>query len=219
MLRDRGRPRIQVWLIAAALGAGCSRDAGTPASGSAADARRPAAAEQPAGTGVAGALASASPDLQGSAATSPSASSPSAAASSATAALPAPERPFARVELSPTQGDLTPLLREHVTRARDKRLRPFVEFYADWCKPCRDLSALMEGGRMIEALRSTYIIKVNVDDWQDKLRGTGFVPREIPVFYAIGGDGRPTGRQILGYLKGEKASEKLIHRLGAFFQG
>jgi thiol-disulfide isomerase/thioredoxin len=124
-----------------------------------------------------------------------------------------------RVELAPTQGDLAPLLREQVSLARDRKLRPFVEFYADWCKPCRDLSALMEDARMREALRSTYIIKINVDDWQDKLRGTGFVPREIPVFYALDADGRPAGRQILGYVRGVNAPEKLIPRLSAFFQG
>ena len=51
---------------------------------------------------------------------------------------------------------------------------------------------------MAAAFKGTYIIVLNVDDWQDKLTGTGFVPRTIPVFYAVDDKGKPTGRKITG---------------------
>jgi thiol-disulfide isomerase/thioredoxin len=209
MLCDRGTLKVHQGLLAVALCAGCSREVGAPANGAPADLPRPVAFEQPAGA-LTLASALAAPPVSAAAST---------AAATAQATNAAPERPFTLVELSPTQGDLAPLLHDHATRARDKKLRPFVEFYADWCKPCRDLDAMTGDARMIDALRSTYIIKLNVDDWEGKLRGTGFVPRQIPVFYAIDEEGRPTGRQILGFLRGTTTPEKLAPRLRGFFQG
>ena len=116
-------------------------------------------------------------------------------------------------------GDLLPLLRDHAARAREKKLRPFVEFYADWCKPCRDLDASMRDAQVIDAFRSTYIIKLNFDDWQGKLENSGFVPRKIPVFYAIGADGRASGRKLVADTGVKITPENIAPLLKPFFQG
>jgi len=153
----------------------------------------------------------------------PTASSTAAAAVTATATATAqasePERPFVLVELAPTMGDLLPLLREHAARAREKKLKPFVEFYADWCRPCRDLDASMRDAQVIDAFQSTYIVKLNFDDWQDKISGSGFVPRKIPVFYAIGADGKATGRKLVGDTGVKITPATIAPLLKAFFQG
>lgn len=131
-----------------------------------------------------------------------------------------PERPpSAMVELAPTQGDLLPLLRAEAGRAKKRGLAPFVEFYADWCAPCKVLAKSMSDARVADAFRGTYVIKLNLDDWQDKLAGTGFDPRVIPAFYALDEEGRPTGRKI-----DEKAWKKttpatIAGPLAAFFRG
>lgn len=122
------------------------------------------------------------------------------------------------VEIAPTMGDLLPLLRDHAARAREKKLKPYVEFYADWCKPCRDLDASLADARVIDAIKSAYIVKLNFDDWQDKLAGSGFVPRKIPVFYAIGADGRATGRKLVGDTGVKITPENIAPLLKAFFQ-
>jgi thiol-disulfide isomerase/thioredoxin len=130
----------------------------------------------------------------------------------------APPRPFVVVELAPTQGDLQPLLREHAEKAKARGLKPFVEFYADWCRPCKALASLMNDPFIVEAFTGTYLIKLNFDDWQDKLAEAGFTPREIPMFYALDARGQPTGRKLSGDAWGKATAESMSKALGPFFR-
>lgn len=209
MLRDKGRSLTLLWLIAAALAPGCNREVGAPANGAPESAPHPA---PPPSEAKSAAAVVPSPSTATATATTTATAMTSAQASE-------PERPFVLVELAPTMGDLLPLLREHAARAREKKLRPFVEFYADWCRPCRDLHASMGNAQVIDALRNTYIVKLNFDDWQDKIDGSGFVPRKIPVFYAIGADGRATGRKVALDSGVKITPENIAPLLKAFFQG
>ena len=118
-------------------------------------------------------------------------------------------------ELAPTQGDLTPLLRAQFERARGKQLVPLVEFYADWCPPCRAFQEHMNDPPMAEALRGTYLIKLNLDDWHDKLEGTGFTVKAIPMFFLIGADGRP-GKMLDGDKWGRSTTANMSAALNKF---
>ena len=63
------------------------------------------------------------------------------------------------------------------------------------------------------------IVVLDVDAWQDRLAGTGFVPRIIPVFYAVDASGKPTGRKITGddWGKNKDVPERMAPVLEAFF--
>ena len=137
------------------------------------------------------------------------------AAPSASATPPAAPR-FALVVLSPTQGDLLPLLRDHGDRARARGLVPVVEFHADWCPPCRTFDASMRAPEITEALEGTYLVKLDMDDWHDKLKGTGFAPRSIPSFYFITAEGRPTGKMLDGDKWGKASAARMGAALKAF---
>ncbi len=103
-----------------------------------------------------------------------------------------------------------PLLRAQAERARAKKLQPVVEFYADWCPPCREFAKSLDDPRMREAMRGTYLVKLNMDDWHDKLKGTPFHPvRSIPRFYVLGDDGKPNGQMLDGDRWGKSTIENM----------
>ena len=149
----------------------------------------------------------------------PVASSAPPVASSASA-VPAPAPPkLTLIELAPTQGDLTPLLRDEAKRAKDEGLIAVVEFYADWCAPCRVFQQNIRAPEIATPLAGVRLVKLNLDDWHDKLRGTGFAPRTIPSFYFFGADGRPSGKLLDGDKWGKSSPARMGEALAEWLRG
>jgi thiol-disulfide isomerase/thioredoxin len=151
----------------------------------------------------------------------PTAITSAATSATASAAPPAPPaRRFVMVELAPTQGDLAPLLRDISARAKEKGLRPVVEFYADWCAPCRVFQENLADPDIAAALAGTFLVRLNLDDWHDKLRGTNIkVVKTIPSFYLLGDDGRPNGKMLDGDKWGKSTPARMGAALKAFLEG
>jgi len=132
---------------------------------------------------------------------------------------PAPNR-FTVVRLAPSDRPLNTLLAEQVRLARAAGRHAFAEFDAAWCGPCRSLKQYLGDRRMVDAFAGTYIIRLDLDGWMGRLSGTGFERvQAIPVFFELGDDGRPTGRQIDGGAWGEDIPENMAPPLRAFFRG
>ncbi len=132
--------------------------------------------------------------------------------------LPAPEN-FTIVELSPGDGELAGILRTECRKAGKLNRKPFVEFYADWCGASRQLRASLDDPLMEEAFNGTYLIWLNVDDWKERLAGTGMAVGVIPVFYALDDEGRPTGRKIDANAWGDNVPAVMAPVLKNFFDG
>ena len=98
-------------------------------------------------------------------------------------------------------------------------LNPFVDFYADWCPPCRAIESAMDDERMIDAFTGTYIIQLNFDEWERQLSDTGFYVPGIPAYYEIDSEGFSTGRMITGGAWGEDTAANIAPPLKAFFAG
>ena len=131
---------------------------------------------------------------------------------------PAPEKfTIGRIEYS--SGELEDILRLEAQKAADMGREPYVEFYADWCPPCKAIRESISDERMIDAYEGTYIIQLDLDEWGKKLSGTGFYVPGIPAFYEIDADGRPTGRMITGGAWGEDIPENIAPPMKAFFNG
>jgi thiol-disulfide isomerase/thioredoxin len=131
---------------------------------------------------------------------------------------PAPDT-FSVVRLEPGPANVKDILKVEAQKAAALGRQPYVEFYADWCPPCNAIKENLGDPRMVEAFAGTYIIKLDTDDWGDKLSGTGLYVPGIPAFYELGADGTPTGRMITGAAWGEDIPENIAPPMKAFFDG
>ena len=126
----------------------------------------------------------------------------------------------AMTELAPSQGPLLPLLKREAERAKAKGLKPYVEFYADWCPPCKTLAASMNDPAMMQAFKGIYVIKLNLDDWHDQAKSSGYQVKFIPSFFAIEKEGRQTGTPFVAATWTKRTTPAaMAGELGAFFKG
>jgi uncharacterized protein (TIGR03067 family) len=130
----------------------------------------------------------------------------------------ATKRNFLTTRLKPSQGALAELLKAEVAAAKEKKLKPYVELYADWCKPSRALQDSLDDPRMMEAFQGTYIIQLDVDQWKRELVSLGLAEKEIPAFIELDDKARPTSRKITGAAWGANTPANMAPPLKAFFQ-
>lgn len=124
---------------------------------------------------------------------------------------------FTVVELGPSEGALTVQLGSEAGKARAAGRKPFVEFYATWCAPCKALTKHSGDPLMVDAFDGVYLIRLDIDAWKYALAGTGFSPPGVPMFYELDGQGRPTGKHIDGGVWGEDVPANMAPPLKAFF--
>jgi len=135
------------------------------------------------------------------------------------AGSPSPGLELIFVRLEPGDGNLGELLAAEAANAEAQGLKPFVEFDATWCIHCKELDASLSDLRMLVAFRGTYIIRVDIDDWDGQFTNAGFHVFGVPAFYAIDGAGKPTGRMITGGAWDANIPENMAGPLSEFFAG
>lgn len=152
----------------------------------------------------------------------PSASSQRPSMPSARAPAPIAAPPANHEVVSLRQGvELGQQIRQHASAAELRGLRPFIEFTASWCPPSAAFDESLEHPLMVEALRGSYLIRVDIDEFSgfSGYESLGFVVRGVPVFFELDAEGRPTGRQITSNAWGPDIPENMGRVMGAFFRG
>jgi thiol-disulfide isomerase/thioredoxin len=130
---------------------------------------------------------------------------------------PAPES-FTVIRIEPGPAKVKDILKAEAQKAAALGRDPYIEFYADWCPPCNAIKKNLSDPLMVDAFAGTYIIKLNTDDWGDKLSGLGIYVPGIPAFYELGANGTPTGRMITGAAWGEDTPANIAPPMKAFFE-
>jgi hypothetical protein len=97
-------------------------------------------------------------------------------------------------------------------RAAGRRLLVYVGAMA-WCEPCQRFHAAVTKGELDGAFPALTLLAFDLDRDKKPLEAAGYVSNLIPLFVAPRGDGRSSGMQIQGSVKGPGAVGEISPRL------
>ncbi len=98
-------------------------------------------------------------------------------------------------------------------RAEGRTLLVYVG--ATWCEPCQRFHHAVEQGELDAAFPRLSILGFDADRDAQALASAGYKSRLIPLFAIPLDDGRASGKQIEGSVKGEAAVSEITPRLQA----
>jgi thiol:disulfide interchange protein len=124
------------------------------------------------------------------------------------------------LELAASNTALDALLAEHAQRAAEQGLKPALYIGASWCQPCKILKEHRDDPRVASALRGTYTIEIDLDDWTvAELSASGYEVQAVPVFFAIGAGGKAAGPRLDGGAWGGADADAEAEQIAGAFEG
>jgi thiol:disulfide interchange protein len=128
-----------------------------------------------------------------------------------------PAETHAIVHLHPGDTALAEQLRAHANRAEQRGLRPFLEVGAIWCPPSKLFGEVLDHPRMQAALEGIYLIRVDMDEFDNDPKLTELGVVSIPVFFELDAEGEATGRKIDGGAWGVDTVENMSAVMARFW--
>lgn len=141
-----------------------------------------------------------------------SAPTPEPAASAAAATRPL-TRPLEFRKAPPGSEPIEALVQRERAEAQASGQRLIVYVGASWCEPCQRFHHAAEEGKLDGQLPPVRFLEFDLDRDSDRLKAAGYRSRMIPLFAVPGSDGRGSGQQIEGSIKGEGAVAEIAPRL------
>jgi hypothetical protein len=125
-----------------------------------------------------------------------------------------------RVEVlpAPAGDDVAAVMRGELERAKKDGRDLLVYVGAAWCEPCTRFHDAAAAGQLDKTFPTLRLVEFDLDKDRDRLQAAGYRSQMIPLFAVPGPDGRGTGRQIEGSVKGERAVGEITPRLKALLQ-
>jgi hypothetical protein len=134
--------------------------------------------------------------------------------------LPAPPMPAPPIPAGPKlvfvpapEGDVAALVRAERDRARAEKKQLLVYVGAGWCEPCRRFHEAATSGTLDARLPAIRFVEFDLERDEDRLKDAGYTTQYIPLFAAPLPDGRASGKQIAGSIKGPGAPDEITPRL------
>jgi thiol-disulfide isomerase/thioredoxin len=118
-----------------------------------------------------------------------------------------------RTTNAPAEGDVDAIVRAAVSRAMTERRRVVVYVGAPWCEPCQRFHHAVEQGQLDATFPDVDLVTFDADRDSERLASAGYVSRLIPLLALPGPDGRASGKQVEGGIKGEGAVAYIAPRL------
>lgn len=136
-----------------------------------------------------------------------------ATASAAPANAPASARTSGppRLSAAPPGGRVAAVVAAERSTAGDAQVIVYVG--AGWCEPCVAFHDALVAGRLDADLPNVRFLEFDLDRDRARLAADGYRSRFVPLFAIPDPDGRASGRQLEGGIKGPGAAQNLVDRL------
>jgi thiol-disulfide isomerase/thioredoxin len=118
-----------------------------------------------------------------------------------------------RLMSAPADGDVDAIVRTAQAKAMADKRRVLVYVGATWCEPCQRFHHAAERGELDAKFPDVDLLGFDADHDAERLASAGYVSKLIPLFALPGPDGRASGKQVEGGIKGEGAVGFIAPRL------
>jgi thiol-disulfide isomerase/thioredoxin len=120
---------------------------------------------------------------------------------------------------TPAGGTAATWIAGEVTRAQHDGKQLVVYVGASWCEPCQQFHAAAAAGTLDAAFPALRMLVFDNDRDSEALESANYHSQLIPLFALPGPDGKSTGKQIEGSVKGADAVKQISPRLEALLRG
>jgi thiol-disulfide isomerase/thioredoxin len=126
-----------------------------------------------------------------------------------------------RLELveAPPATDVAAAVAAQVEPATRDHKHLVVYVGAAWCEPCRYFHDAAVAGQLDDELGDLRLVAFDLDRDSAALVAAGYTSAMIPLFAIPRSDGRASGAQIAGSIKGPGAAQQIAPRLRALVDG
>ena len=107
-------------------------------------------------------------------------------------------------------GPVAPFVMTQRQRAVREGRRVLVYVGATWCEPCRKLHDAVQRGALDEQLGDLRLVEYDLDRDAERLREAGYVSQYIPLLALPDEEGRASGKQIAGSIKGDGTVDRIV---------
>jgi hypothetical protein len=137
-------------------------------------------------------------------------------APTASRSQPEAAAPGLHIEDAAPGGEVDAVVRKALASASARRRRVVVYVGAVWCEPCQRFHRAAQNGELDSQFPDLDILAFDADRDGERLAAAGYAWKKyIPLFALPADDGRASGKQVEGGIKGEGAVSYLVPRLQA----
>ncbi len=112
-------------------------------------------------------------------------------------------------------GHVPTVVRQAARDAEAAHRQLLVYVGATWCEPCQRFHAALLSGALDQAFSDVTFLAFDYDQDAARLAEAGYSSRLIPLLAVPDANGRASGRQMQGSIKGEGAVAEMTPRLKA----
>lgn len=112
-------------------------------------------------------------------------------------------------------GDVVKVVHDEQARAKADGRDVVVYVGAKWCEPCQRFHKAAEAGALDADFPTLTLLEFDLDEDRERLVTAGYVSEYIPLFALPAADGRASGKQFSGSVKGDGAVANISPRLRA----